>query len=226
MSDPSSRPARLHRAEGEHGNPLGVFLDGAEVPDGRRQAVARDLGFSETVFVDERGERRAAASSRRRSSCRSPGTRRSARPGCWPSAGRGPSAAAAGRRGPVRLDGELVWIAGRPEWAPPFCLPPARLAGRRSTRSRPLDGGDPLLGLGRRGRGQGPLALLRARGRGRRGRGDRLGDAGAVRPARPADRGPPRARLAALRPAARRRQRPRSAAGSCSTSAAPTTLPG
>ncbi len=34
------------------GNPLGVFLDGGEVPEGRRQAVARELGFSETVFVD------------------------------------------------------------------------------------------------------------------------------------------------------------------------------
>jgi predicted PhzF superfamily epimerase YddE/YHI9 len=33
------------------GNPLGVFLDGAAVPEDRRQAVAADLGFSETVFV-------------------------------------------------------------------------------------------------------------------------------------------------------------------------------
>lgn len=39
---------------GEWGNPLGVFLDGAEVPAARRQAVAHELGFSETVFVDDR----------------------------------------------------------------------------------------------------------------------------------------------------------------------------
>jgi predicted PhzF superfamily epimerase YddE/YHI9 len=39
---------------GEWGNPLGVFLDGAEVPAERRQAVAHELGFSETVFVDDR----------------------------------------------------------------------------------------------------------------------------------------------------------------------------
>jgi predicted PhzF superfamily epimerase YddE/YHI9 len=39
---------------GENGNPLGVFLDGSEVPPERRQAVAHDLGFSETVFVDDR----------------------------------------------------------------------------------------------------------------------------------------------------------------------------
>ena len=38
---------------GTGGNPLGVFLDGGAVPEGRRQAVAADLGFSETVFVDD-----------------------------------------------------------------------------------------------------------------------------------------------------------------------------
>jgi predicted PhzF superfamily epimerase YddE/YHI9 len=40
------------------GNPLAVFLDGAEVEPSVRQAVAADLGLSETVFVDddERGE--------------------------------------------------------------------------------------------------------------------------------------------------------------------------
>src|SRR4051794_17760807 len=37
----------------EWGNPLGVFLAGAEVPAKRRQAVAHELGFSETVFVDD-----------------------------------------------------------------------------------------------------------------------------------------------------------------------------
>jgi predicted PhzF superfamily epimerase YddE/YHI9 len=39
--------------EGTGGNPLGVFLDGSAVPEGRRQGIASDLGFSETVFVDE-----------------------------------------------------------------------------------------------------------------------------------------------------------------------------
>ena len=44
--------------EGKRGNPLAVFLDGAEVPPSARQGVAADLGLSETVFVDhaERGE--------------------------------------------------------------------------------------------------------------------------------------------------------------------------
>lgn len=43
---------------GKFGNPLGVFLDGAEVPEGRRQEIAHDLGFSETVYVDDRGRAR------------------------------------------------------------------------------------------------------------------------------------------------------------------------
>jgi predicted PhzF superfamily epimerase YddE/YHI9 len=40
--------------DGEWGNPLGVFLDGRQVPESERQAVAAELGFSETVFVDDR----------------------------------------------------------------------------------------------------------------------------------------------------------------------------
>lgn len=40
-------------ADGRGGNPLGVFLDGAAIDPSRRQAVAADLGFSETVWVDE-----------------------------------------------------------------------------------------------------------------------------------------------------------------------------
>ena len=44
--------------DGRGGNPLGVFVDGSAVPPGRRPAVANELGFSETVFVDDpdRGE--------------------------------------------------------------------------------------------------------------------------------------------------------------------------
>jgi hypothetical protein len=67
---------------GEWGNPLGVFLDGGAVPEARRQAVAADLGFSETVYVDD------AAAARVRiftpaASCRSPATRWSGPAGCW-----------------------------------------------------------------------------------------------------------------------------------------------
>ena len=38
---------------GGGGNPLGVFLDGGSIVPERRQGVAHELGFSETVFVDE-----------------------------------------------------------------------------------------------------------------------------------------------------------------------------
>ena len=38
------------------GNPLGVFLDGWRFPADRRQAVAAELRFSETVFVDDPAE--------------------------------------------------------------------------------------------------------------------------------------------------------------------------
>jgi predicted PhzF superfamily epimerase YddE/YHI9 len=40
--------------DGTGGNALGVFLEGSEVPRADRQAVARELGFAETVFVDDR----------------------------------------------------------------------------------------------------------------------------------------------------------------------------
>jgi predicted PhzF superfamily epimerase YddE/YHI9 len=39
--------------DGRGGNPLGVFLNGSAVPADRRPAVAAELGFSETVFVDD-----------------------------------------------------------------------------------------------------------------------------------------------------------------------------
>jgi predicted PhzF superfamily epimerase YddE/YHI9 len=39
--------------DGRGGNRLGVFLDGPAIEPGRRQEVAAELGFSETVWVDE-----------------------------------------------------------------------------------------------------------------------------------------------------------------------------
>ncbi len=40
--------------DGEWGNRLGIFLDGEQVPEDQRQQIAADLGFSETVFVEDR----------------------------------------------------------------------------------------------------------------------------------------------------------------------------
>jgi len=106
--------------EGEYGNPLGVFVDGGAVPDEQRQAVARDLGYSETVFVDEA----------KSGSCRIftpeielPFAGHPVVGTAWLLAEHGPQPAAlrppAGEVS-VRFSDELVWITGRPEWAPPF----------------------------------------------------------------------------------------------------------
>lgn len=39
--------------DGQHGNALGVVLDGSAVAEDRRQSLAAELGFSETVYVDD-----------------------------------------------------------------------------------------------------------------------------------------------------------------------------
>ena len=105
---------------GELGNALGVFLQGAEVPEPERQAVAADLGFAETVFVPdtERAEMRIFT----------PGVE-------LPFAGH-PSVGTAWLlretsgevqvlRPPagelrVSYSDEIVWVAARAEWSPPF----------------------------------------------------------------------------------------------------------
>jgi predicted PhzF superfamily epimerase YddE/YHI9 len=106
--------------DGAGGNPLGVFLEGGEVPEGERQSVAADLGFSETVFIDdaERGELRIFT----------PGTELPfaghplvgtawllAREGLETPVLRPPAGEV-----PVRLGEDLTFISGRPEWAPAF----------------------------------------------------------------------------------------------------------
>lgn len=107
--------------EGETGgNPLGVFLDGSGVPEPDRQTVARNLGFSETVFVEDaaRGALRIFT----------PGTELPfaghplvgtawllAREGLGVPVLRPPAGEV-----PVRFEGDLSFISGRPEWAPEF----------------------------------------------------------------------------------------------------------
>ena len=124
--------------EGTGGNPLGVFLDGAAVPEGRRQAIATDLGFSETVFVDDS----------------SAGAVRIFTPGGeLPFAGHplvGTSWLLARERTavavlrppagevPTFLDTDgVTWIRGRAEWAPEMSL--RQLAGSEQVDA--LDGG-------------------------------------------------------------------------------------
>ena len=102
------------------GNALGVFLDGGAVPEERRQAVAADLGLSETVFVED-----AAV-----------GAIRIFTPAVELNFAGHPSVGVAwllGReRGrverlrvpagdmPVRYEGELAFVTARPEWGPPW----------------------------------------------------------------------------------------------------------
>ena len=101
--------------DGRHGNPLGIVLDGEAIPDRDRQRVAAELGFSETVFVDnaERGEIRIFTPAAE-----------------LPFAGH-PAVGTAWllKANLLRLpagevhawpEGDLTWIAGRPEWAPEF----------------------------------------------------------------------------------------------------------
>ncbi|MFI9585654.1 PhzF family phenazine biosynthesis protein [Streptomyces sp. NPDC052236] len=104
--------------DGRHGNALGVVRDSRHYPDqASRQALAAELGFSETVFVDdpERGH----------IDIYTPGLR-------LPFAGH-PLVGAAWLLdievlelavGEVfaRQDGEFTWITVRPEWAPPRTL--------------------------------------------------------------------------------------------------------
>lgn len=107
---------------GDFGNPLGVFLEGGGVPEERRQAVAAELGFSETVFVDD------VATGRIR--IFTPGLE-------LPFAGhptvgtawllakeREPVAALRPPAGevPVRHEGGITTVAARAEWSPPWEL--------------------------------------------------------------------------------------------------------
>jgi predicted PhzF superfamily epimerase YddE/YHI9 len=105
---------------GAGGNPLGVFLGGGEVPEGERQAVAADLGFSETVFVDdpERGELHIFTPTTELPFAGHPlvGTAwLLAREGSEVSALRPPAGEVK-----VRFEDGAAFVTGRPEWAPAF----------------------------------------------------------------------------------------------------------
>jgi predicted PhzF superfamily epimerase YddE/YHI9 len=112
--------------DGRGGNPLGVLLDGGRVVEERRQAVAAELGYSETVFVDDAGS----------------GEIRIFTPAAelafagHPTVGTGWLLRSIGRGGsllrvragevPTWQDGELSWIRARPAWIHPITR--ARLA--------------------------------------------------------------------------------------------------
>jgi predicted PhzF superfamily epimerase YddE/YHI9 len=102
------------------GNPLGVFLDGGEVPGYKRQEVAADLGFSETVFVEDpgRGKLRIFTPKAELPFAGHPlvGT-------AWLLAREGfevPALHPPAGEVPVRVEEDLTFISGRSEWAPTF----------------------------------------------------------------------------------------------------------
>ena len=105
---------------GVGGNPLGVFLEGDEMPEEEHQSVAADLGFSETVFVEDpgRGALRIFTPATELPFAGHPlvGTAwLLAQEGSGVSVLRPPAGEVR-----VRTAGDLTFISGRPEWAPPF----------------------------------------------------------------------------------------------------------
>jgi predicted PhzF superfamily epimerase YddE/YHI9 len=107
-------------AEWSFGNKLGVFLDGAEVPEERRQEVAAELGFSETVFVDDAAEGRMRiftpafelgfAGHPSVGTAWLLGKERAAVEMLRPPAG----------EVEVRVDGGRTYVTAKPEWGPPW----------------------------------------------------------------------------------------------------------
>jgi predicted PhzF superfamily epimerase YddE/YHI9 len=104
--------------DGTHGNPLGVFRDGARFPgpDVRQQA-ARRLGFSETIFVDDA---RHGIVDIYTPSLRLPFAGHPLVGAAW-LLGADELQVPAGRVR-ARRDGDLSWISARPEWVPPRTL--------------------------------------------------------------------------------------------------------
>jgi len=128
--------------DGGGGNPLGVFLEGREVRADDRQRIAADLGFSETVFVDDarHGEIRIFTPATELPFAGHPvvGT-------AWLLAReRGAVASLRPPAGevPVRTDGELTFAAGRPEWMPEFELVEVGSAAEVEALGGPPEGHD------------------------------------------------------------------------------------
>lgn len=125
---------------GEGGNPLGVFLDGAAIPPAERQAVAADLGFSETVFVDDRatGALRIHTPTVELPLAGHPlvGTSRLLGVDTLrPPAG----------EVPTWTDGDLTWIRPRVEWAVGYDL--AQLESVAAVDAFAIPGGDAMVGV-------------------------------------------------------------------------------
>lgn len=124
---------------GEHGNPLAVFVDGGAVPREDRQALAAEIGYSETVFVDDarRGVVQILTPTDEPRFAGHPmvGT-------AWllrdldvlrPPAG----------EVTIRREGDVTWVRGRPEWGPAFR--PEQVGSPAEVDAHPGAGPDDLL---------------------------------------------------------------------------------
>ena len=107
-------------ADGGGGNPLGVFLDGPAIAPAERQAVAKELGFSETAFVDDpaTGAMRIFTPGTELAFAGHPtvGTAWLLRETGTPVSVLRPPAGEV----TVRYDGGRTAVSARPEWAPAF----------------------------------------------------------------------------------------------------------
>ncbi len=100
-------------ASGMSGNPLGVVLDAEQIERPRRQAIAAELGYSETVFVDP-GNRLQIFTPR----LELPFAGHPMVGGAWLLRS-SPLHCPAGEVH-ARVEGEHAWILARAEWSPPF----------------------------------------------------------------------------------------------------------
>jgi predicted PhzF superfamily epimerase YddE/YHI9 len=106
--------------DGEWGNPLGVFLAGGRVPEPARRRVAAELGFSETVFVDDPVAGRLRIYTPQ---VELPFAGHPSVGAAWLLAREGAPAKVlrppAGEVGARQVDGATL-VAAKPEWAPSF----------------------------------------------------------------------------------------------------------
>ncbi len=121
--------------DGRGGNNLGVFLDGSSISPARRQAVAADLGFSETVYVDDASEGaiRIFTPGRELPFAGHPtvGTGWLFRESGAPATSLRPPAGDV----PFRHDAERTWVRARPEWVHPIRI--EQLAGPTEVEAQP-----------------------------------------------------------------------------------------
>lgn len=132
--------------QGGGGNPLGVFLEGGAVAERDRQPIATELGFPETVFVDDAhdgavriytpGEELDFAGHPMVGTAWLIGREREPVAHLRPPAG----------EIPVRSAGDLTFIAGRPEWGPKWEFVQVDSAEEVEGLNAP-PGGKPLVGV-------------------------------------------------------------------------------